>query len=355
MLDARFWQGKRVFVTGHTGFKGSWLCLLLRKLGANVGAFALDPETNPSLFHVLNGPELVDKDIRGDIRNRESLKAAVTDYAPDIVLHLAAQSLVRRSYTNPHDTYSTNVMGTLNVLEAVREAKSVRSTIIVTTDKCYENNESGVPFKEEDPLGGYDPYSSSKACAEILTSSYRRSYFNEGECRVFTVRAGNVIGGGDWSVDRIIADVVTSIISGKELQLRNPEAVRPWQHVLEPLEAYLLIAEKGYLGTLASGSYNVGPDPDAMRTVAWIVKEFGKTWGGEITKSDVSSRQPHEATHLTLDISKISHDLSWKPRLDIKEAVRLTAEWYKNFYENPERIQAISSSHVDQFLAGIDK
>lgn len=346
MLIQDFWKNKNVFITGHTGFKGAWLCLILRKLGANVTGYALEPETTPNLFSLLNLTSEISNDLRGDINDQKKLTLAMTKCMPDIVFHLAAQSLVRESYADPFKTYQTNVMGTLNVLEAIRACESVKSSIIVTTDKCYENPETTRPFTESDALGGFDPYSSSKACVEILTSSFRRSFIDERFQRVFTVRAGNVIGGGDWSKDRIITDIFLSLAQKKPLSLRNPQAIRPWQHVLEPLEAYLMIAEAGFENKLTSDCFNIGPNVDSVKSVEWIAEKFGQLWGEKMSFSQMHGNQPHEAKNLTLDNSKIQHLVGWKPRFTINEAVQMTAEWYRHFLDNPDDIIPFTSSQV---------
>jgi CDP-glucose 4,6-dehydratase len=350
MLNQNFWRNKNVFITGHTGFKGAWLSYILCELGAKVTGYSFDPETSPNLYSLLELTNRITNDIRGDINDCASLASSMIETKPDIVFHLAAQSLVRESYVDPLKTYQTNVMGTLNVLEAIRNCQTVKSSIIVTTDKCYENPETSRPFKESDPLGGYDPYSSSKACAEILTSSYRRSFLDENTQRVFTVRAGNVIGGGDWNKDRIITDLFQSISQGKLMSLRNPQAIRPWQHVLEPLEAYLMIAEAGFVKKLNSDSFNIGPQRESVKTVEWIVEQFGKSWGLPSKVETSKGNHPHEALNLTLDNSKVQHMLDWKPRFTLEEAVRMTSDWYKVYLEYPEKVISFTRSQILKIL-----
>ena len=329
-----FYKDKKVFVTGHTGFKGSWLCTWLLKCKANVAGFALAPDTEPSLFNILNLENKMHS-FTGDITNTVELEEAMCSFAPEIVFHLAAQPLVRRSYFEPVLTYQTNVMGTLNVLEAAKKCKTVKAFVNVTTDKCYENKETHQAYKESDTLGGYDMYSSSKACVEILSSSYRRSFLQgDTDFAMATARAGNVIGGGDWAQDRIIPDCINALKNGQEIEIRNPDAVRPWQHVLEPLAGYLNLAEKLYFyGKEYASSYNFGPDKNSVLTVAELVQKVIDIWGTgsfRINKKD----NLHEATLLMLDNSKARAQLQWQPVFTADEAVSKTVRWYKHFYEN---------------------
>ena len=325
------YKGKRVLVTGHTGFKGGWLTLWLKELGAYVCGYALEPNTTPSLFAaagVANGI----RNVFGDILDRDKLNKTFQDFQPEIVFHLAAQPLVRLSYAEPVLTYETNVIGTLNVLEAARKCISVKAFVNVTTDKCYENKEIARGYKEDEPMGGYDMYSSSKGCVEILSSSYRRSFLKDGYAMA-TARAGNVIGGGDWAADRLIPDCVRSIEAGQEIEIRNPVATRPWQHVLEPLSGYLLL---GHLldtqGTKFAQGFNLGPDPDSVLTVAEVarltVEAYGKGRVRVHKRDDL-----HEANLLMLNISKAKTVLGWTPTYAAPEAVVNTVEWYKRFYK----------------------
>ena len=334
-------KGKKILITGHTGFKGSWLTLWLIKLGAKVIGYSLEPPTKPSLFEILNLKEKI-VHIIGDIRDEEKLKNIFKKYKPEIVFHLAAQSLVRFSYKEPKLTYETNVIGTLNVLEAVRETKSVRVVIIVTSDKCYENKEWVYGYRENDPLRGYDPYSSSKACAELVVEAYRSSFFNPKnygkghQVALATVRAGNVIGGGDWQVDRLIPDCVKALSKGKPIKIRNPNAIRPWQHVLEPLSGYLLLAQKMWEEpNKYCEAWNFGPYEKDIATVKEIVKKVINLWGKG--KYEVESdTQFHEAGLLRLDISKAMIKLGWLPKWDLDTALERTVKWYKLFYEKED-------------------
>ncbi len=330
------YKGKKVFLTGHTGFKGAWISLWLIELGAEVFGYALEPPTEPSLFEAAG---LKDKMVHhvGDVRDAAKLSAALREFAPEFVFHLAAQPLVRLGYNDPKLTYETNIMGTVNLFEAVRACPSVRVVVNVTSDKCYENIESDYGYKEDDPMGGYDPYSSSKGCAELVTSAYRRSFFNddgsEGVVALSSARAGNVIGGGDWGDDRLIPDCVRAIEAGEGVQIRNPRAVRPWQHVLEPLSGYLTLGALSYRKNAAySTGWNFGPAPGEVLTVEDIVGLLVKEWGKGRLEID-SSSHPHEAGLLMLDCSKAEVDLGWCAAWDVQAAIEKTAAWYKAFYE----------------------
>jgi CDP-glucose 4,6-dehydratase len=328
------WQGRRVFLTGHTGFKGGWLALWLAGRGAQVRGYALDPATEPSLFHAASVDSVVE-DIRGDIRDYSKLAASLTEFAPEVVFHLAAQPLVRRSYADPLGTYATNVMGTAHVLEAVRNAPSVRAVVCVTTDKCYENKEWVWPYRETDPLGGYDPYSSSKACAEIVSGAYRSSFFpvdrlHEHHVAVATARAGNVIGGGDWSEDRLIPDLIRGFQAGQPVRIRRPKALRPWQHVLEPLHGYMMLAER----LLArqeqfASAFNFGPSDDEIWTVEKVADHTAALWGNEAAWVNDPEPGVHEAGILRLDVSKARAELGWQPRLSIETALTWTVDWFR--------------------------
>ena len=331
------YKNKKVLITGHTGFKGTWLSLWFTGLGAKVIGYSLEPPTEPNLFESIGLEDKITH-IIGDVRDEKHLISAFEKYQPEFIFHLAAQAIVRRSYYEPKLTYETNVMGTVNVLEALRRIKSVRVCIIVTSDKCYENREWVYGYRETDPLGGYDPYSSSKGCAELVTAAYRKSFFNPkdyGETHnvaLSSVRAGNVIGGGDWGEDRIIPDCMGALSKGETIVIRNPSAIRPWQYVLEPLSGYLLL---GTLmckdGTRYSDAWNFGPNDESIITVEELVKLVIKHWGSGSYTIDTSTH-PHEAGFLKLDISKARSLLGWRPIYDVHEAVERTINWYKNFY-----------------------
>ncbi len=337
-VNRRFWAGKKVLITGNTGFKGGWMSLWLKTLGAEPIGFSLAPPTEPNLFEAagLDGSMVT---ITGDVRDLGALKAAVSRHRPEIVLHMAAQALVRRSYESPVETFGTNVMGTVNVLDAVRDAGCVKAVVIVTTDKCYENGDGGEWTRgrvEGDPLGGYDPYSGSKACAELAASAYLRSFFNpekfhEHGVAVATVRAGNVIGGGDWSQDRLIPDCMRALAGNTTIALRHPDAVRPWQHVLEPLCGYLLLVERLYEeGPVFTGPWNFGPSPEDARPVRWIVERVASLMGGGDWTVD-GSQNPHEYKCLMLDSTKARLELKWGPKWDILTALERTAEWFRAY------------------------
>jgi CDP-glucose 4,6-dehydratase len=334
--NPNFWQDRHVFLTGHTGFKGGWLALWLASKGAIVRGYALDPWTEPNLFsqaHIAGDIE----DIRGDIRNPEELEPALCDFAPEVVFHMAAQPLVLASYEDPIGTYETNVIGTARVLDAVRRALSVRAVVCVTTDKCYENIEDPHhAYRETDPLGGYDPYSSSKACAEIVSAAYRQSFFplekiSEHGCAIATARAGNVIGGGDWSTDRLIPDLVRGFLASEAVLIRRPHAVRPWQHVLEPLAGYIALAEKLVSSDAARYAtvFNFGPADDDAQPVSWIVEHMKKLWGGSAEWRLDDNPGAHEAGYLKLDASRAHTELDWHPRLRLETALEWLVEWYK--------------------------
>ena len=326
MLD--FYKGKRIFITGHTGFKGSWLSKLLILAGARVTGYALNAPPGPNLYD-LSGAARDMESVIGDIRDRTALMEAFRRCDPEIVIHMAAQPLVRESYREPAYTYETNVMGTVNLLECLRAGSRVRSFVNVTTDKVYENAENGRGFTENDRLDGYDPYSNSKSCSELVTHSYKKSFFASGVPAVSTARAGNVIGGGDFAADRIIPDCVRAAVSGQEIVVRNPSAVRPFQFVLEPLLAYLLIAQAQYEDPSRAGYYNVGPDDGDCIDVGQLATIFCEAWGDGISWTDRSDGGPHEAGLLRLDCTKIKRELGWKPRYDIRRAVEATVEWSK--------------------------
>lgn len=328
MLD--FYRGKRVFVTGHTGFKGAWLCLALTDAGAHVTGYSLDPPTEPNLFDLVGLHDSM-TDIRGDVRDIDALKAAFDEARPEIVFHLAAQPIVRTSYEQPKATYETNVMGTVNLLECVRTVKEpVRSVVNVTTDKVYLNNEWCWGYRENEPLDGYDPYSNSKSCSELVTHSYVNSFFSGSETAVSTARAGNVIGGGDFARDRIIPDCIRAVMADKPIIVRNPHSTRPYQHVLEPVMAYLMIARRQYEDKTLAGWYNVGPDDCDCVTTGELAELFCNAWGEDVRwENHDEPNAPHEASFLKLDCTKLKTVLGWKPRWRVSEAVQKTVEWTK--------------------------
>jgi len=330
-LNSHFWQGRRVFLTGHTGFKGSWLSIWLQMLGAKVTGYALAPNTQPSLFKVAEVASGMTS-LVGDIRQAEDLTAALKAAEPEIVIHMAAQPLVRYSYSHPVETYATNVMGTVHLLEAVRQAPSVRAVVNVTSDKCYENREWVWAYRECDPMGGHDPYSSSKGCAELVTAAYRDSFFSGAfPCAVATARAGNVIGGGDWADDRLIPDIVRAISNGQPVQIRNPQAVRPWQHVLEPLSGYLVLAEKLFIGEQAfAEGWNFGPEPADTRPVSWIVEMLTQRFSDRADWVKDEGQHPTEAGHLTVDSAKARQRLGWSPRWSLSTALDQIVDWHRS-------------------------
>ena len=339
------WSGRRVLVTGHTGFKGGWLSLWLHRLGAHVTGLALDPPTDPSFFEQTRLSELLRHEIV-DVRDQEATEALIADVRPEIVFHLAAQPLVRYSYDHPVETYATNVMGTVNALEACRTTVSVKAVVCITTDKCYENLETMRPYRESDPMGGYDPYSSSKGAAELVISAWRRSY--PGGTLLSSVRAGNVIGGGDWALDRLVPDIVRAMLRGEPVQVRNPGSIRPWQHVLEALGGYLMIAERLLDGDdRVATAFNFGPADDDTKPVSWVVERMLERWGGgEWVRPDRA--QPHEATLLRLDCSKARAELGWRPRFRLQDALDKVVEWHKSVTGGGDA-RAISLAQIDDY------
>ncbi len=328
------WQRRRVFLTGHTGFKGSWLALWLSRLGAQIRGYALDPCTEPNIFNLASVDTVVE-DVRGDVRDCAKLEAAMTEFGPEVVFHLAAQPIVRRSYADPVGTYGTNVMGTVHLMEAIRKTPSVRAVVCVTTDKCYQNQEWIWPYRETDPLGGYDPYASSKACAEIVSAAYRSSFFpieriQEHHVALATARAGNVIGGGDWSEDRLIPDLVRGFSSGQPVLIRRPNAIRPWQHVLDPLHGYIMLAQE-LLAQPArfASSYNFGPSDEEVWPVERIATNLARMWGNGASWIRDSVPSVHEDHVLRLDASRARVELGWQLRLKIEAALEWTIAWYR--------------------------
>lgn len=352
MMDLSFYKGKKVFITGHTGFKGSWMCQMLLDAGAEVTGYALENVSDPDLFSTLHLAESMNS-IIGDVRNYEGLYQALKDNRPEIVIHMAAQPIVRESYANPLYTYETNVMGTANVLEAVRNTDTVRSLINVTTDKVYRNREWIWGYRENEELDGYDPYSNSKSCSELVTASYRRSFFGERNVAISTLRAGNVIGGGDFAKDRIVPDCVRAAEAGQKMILRNPNAIRPYQHVLEPVSVYLYVAQKQYEDKTLEGAYNIGPEESNCITTGEIATLFCRKW------EELSGRQqewiaqgdggPHEANLLKLDCTKLKTTFDWKPVWNIEQAVAETTEWYYRCAEG-EDMRLFTTEQIERYL-----
>lgn len=353
VMDRAFWSGKRVLITGHTGFKGSWLSLWLQRMGAQVIGYALAPPTEPSLFEIAGVADGMTH-ILGDVRDLERLQAVLAEHRPEVVIHMAAQPLVRYSYQHPVETYATNVMGTVHLLEAVRHTEGVRVVVCVTSDKCYENREWVWGYRENEPMGGHDPYSSSKGCAELVISAYRRSFFPPEEyarhgVAVASVRAGNVIGGGDWAQDRLIPDIMRAFLEGRPVVIRSPGAIRPWQHVLEPLGGYLLLAERLWeRGPEFAEAWNFGPNDDDARPVAWIVEYLATRWGEGARWELDSGRHPHEAHYLKLDCSKAKNLLGWFPRLNLATALDWVVEWYRG-HQRGEDMRRLTESQIARY------
>ena len=351
MIDKDFWQDKRVFLTGHTGFKGSWLSLWLFSLGAKVRGYSLNPPTTPSLFNEAKIDLLIDSCI-GDIRDQDTLHESMVSFNPDILIHMAAQPLVRYSYNEPIETYEVNVVGTAKVLEVARSCSNLKAIVNITTDKCYENDGRTEGYKENDPMGGYDPYSSSKSCAELVTSSYRRSFLQEQGVGLASVRAGNVIGGGDWADDRLIPDILRSFEKNKPVIIRNPKATRPWQHVLEPLSGYLVLAQKLYKDQkeYAEG-WNFGPNEQDVKPVDWILNKMIVSWPNSSWKLDESSN-PHEAGFLKLDISKSKSKLDWNPVWELSHTLERIISWHKAWL-NKENMQIVCLTEIKIYMKGM--
>jgi CDP-glucose 4,6-dehydratase len=349
-----FYKGRKVFITGHTGFKGSWLSILLHWLGADVYGYALNPYTVPNLFEIANVDAIVSSMI-GDIRDFTLLLEKLKEIQPEIIIHMAAQPLVRESYRNPRETYEVNVMGTVNLLDAARQVKSVKAILNVTTDKCYENKEWLWGYRENEPLGGYDPYSNSKGCSELVTSSFRNSFFNPNEYKnhsvaLATARAGNVIGGGDWSDERLIPDFIRSIMLGGKLKIRSPYAIRPWQHVLEPLSGYLALCEKLFsAGFSFAEGWNFGPNDGDAKNVEWIIIKMCQLWGNEAAYELDSDPQPHEASYLKLDCSKAKTLLEWYPKWNIETALKMVVDWHKALIGNGD-MRRVTISQIEEYF-----
>jgi CDP-glucose 4,6-dehydratase len=348
-VNIDFWRGRKVFITGHTGFKGGWLSLWLQELGAEIMGYSLLPSTTPNLFKVASiGSGMTT--IIGDIRDVNSLREAVKSFKPEIIFHLAAQSLVMKSYADPIDTYSTNFMGTINLFEAARGCDSVRAIINVTSDKCYENREWDWGYRETDPMGGYDPYSNSKGCAELLTSAYRNSFFNKQGVSLASARAGNVIGGGDWAEYRLIPDIFRALANGQSLIVRSPQSIRPWQHVLEPLAGYITLSELLFTpGNIYADGWNFGPNDEDVKTVGWIINRLSNELGGRIECSHSEGSQLHEANYLKLDCSKAKNHLNWKPRWNIQEALEKIVDWHREFINGGDMRQ-FSIGQINKYM-----
>ena len=352
-MNSLFWKDKKVLLTGHTGFKGSWLSIWLQKLGANLIGFSKSIPTKPSLFELANVEEGMTS-IMGDVCDSNHLEEVIREHEPEIVIHMAAQSLVYQSYKNPAETFATNVMGTVNLLEIIRKLGKVPVMINVTSDKCYQNKESTNGYREDDPMGGYDPYSSSKGCAELVTSSYRNSFFTPAEYEkhgtaVASARAGNVIGGGDWATDRLIPDIMRGIIECRMIRIRNPHATRPWQHVLEPLRGYLLLAEKLWdNGPEYMEGWNFGPADKDIKSVLWIIEKFRQLWDDDIRWEFYNGDSPHETNYLKLDCSKAKMKLDWVPKTNLELALQWTINWYKQYLQK-EDIRKFTEEQIENF------
>jgi CDP-glucose 4,6-dehydratase len=351
-VSAGFWQGKRVLLTGHTGFKGGWLSLWLQSIGADLCGLSLVPPTTPNLFSEASvGASM--KSLTGDIGDYETVRAAFADFRPEIIIHMAAQSLVRQSYKDPVATYATNVMGTVHVLEAARQLGTVKAIVNVTTDKCYENKEWVWGYREDEPMGGYDPYSNSKACSELVSNAYRKSFFQESGIALATVRAGNAIGGGDWAADRLVPDILRAFERNQPVVVRNPHATRPWQHVLEPLSGYLMLAQRLYIdGKGFAEGWNFGPSELDVRPVQWIVENMARQWGEEAKWQMDGGQHPHEANYLKLDISKARSKLGWTPRWTLEESLLNIIEWHKRWLTG-EDVSVICLEQIQKFNKAI--
>ena len=354
-IDQSFWKGKKVFVTGHTGFKGSWLSLWLQKMGAEVKGFALQPPTNPSLFVESNVEKGMESEL-GDVRDPDHLFKSVSGFKPEIVFHMAAQSLVRFSYDSPIETYATNVMGTVHLLDVLRRVGGVKAIVNITSDKCYENKEWEWSYREIEPMGGYDPYSSSKGCAELVTSAYRQSFFNSNQyekhgCALASARAGNVVGGGDWALDRLIPDTLKAFSKKEIVKIRHPNAVRPWQHVLEPLSGYLMLAQYLYQkGPEFAEGWNFGPFESDSKSVQWVVEQLAKSWGGDARWSGDGGEHPHEASSLKLDCSKARSKLNWRPVFRLTETIEKIVLWHKAWLDG-EDVRIYTLKEIEDYMS----
>lgn len=350
-----FWRGKCIFLTGHTGFKGGWLSLWLQSMGAEVHGYALNPPTEPNLFTAAKvGTGMASSEI-ADIRDADKLREAIQTARPEIVFHLAAQPLVRYSYAQPVETYAVNVMGAVHLLEAIRATPGVKAVVNITTDKCYENREWVWGYRENEPMGGFDPYSSSKGCAELVTAAYRRSFLEPAGIALATARAGNVIGGGDWAKDRLIPDIMRAITQGESAHIRNPHAIRPWQHVLEPLSGYLVLAQKLYKeGACYAEGWNFGPNDEDAKPVQWIVDRLTKTWGEGANWALDGGDHPHEAHYLKLDCSKAKARLDWHPRWHLEDALGAVIDWHRA-YQNGKNMRELTLSQIGTYNDSFQK
>jgi CDP-glucose 4,6-dehydratase len=359
MIDRAFWRDRRVLVTGHTGFKGGWLCLWLQQLGAEVTGYALAPNTSPYLFEAAAVGNGLRQSILADIRDLDRLCEILRSARPEVVIHMAAQPLVRASYENPIETYSVNVLGTVTLLEAIRRSGGVRSVVNVTSDKCYENREWAWGYRESDPMGGVDPYSSSKGCAELATAAMRNSFFNpalwsEHKVAVASARAGNVIGGGDWADDRLVPDLIRAFAVGRPAAVRRPEAVRPWQHVLAPLSGYLVLAQRLVEdGPACAEGWNFGPEESDAKAVGWLANRVSELWGEGARCEGDRGAYPHEATFLKLDSSKARGRLAWRPRWNLDRALAETVAWYRGFYGAAD-VRALSVRQIEAYGQSTD-
>lgn len=353
-IDTSFWKGKKVLLTGHTGFKGSWLSLWLQKMDSDLIGFSKGIPSNPSLFEAANVENGMTS-ITGNVCDYKELEKSVREHKPEIVIHMAAQSLVRESYKDPLETYSTNVMGTVNVLETVRKVDCIKAVLVVTSDKCYKNTGKNA-LTEEDPIGGFDTYSSSKGCAELVTSSYRNSFFNPARFNkhgiaIASARAGNVIGGGDWGTDRLLPDIIRGMIDNTKIKIRNPNAIRPWQYVLDPLRGYLMLIEKLWKdGANFSDAWNFGPEASHEKTVGWIVKYINKNWNNNIDWETDHTDNPHEETYLLLDSTKARAKLDWRVKTGLEDAILATTKWYQEFM-NKSNMREYTEKQIDEFVS----
>jgi CDP-glucose 4,6-dehydratase len=349
VVDPRFWRDRRVLITGHTGFKGAWLSLWLQSLGARVTGFSNGVPTEPSLYELARVGEGIES-VEGDVRDHDALAAAVADAAPEVVIHMAAQSLVRPSFAEPRQTYETNVMGTVNVLDAVRlRGGDVRAIVNVTSDKCYENREWEWGYREDESMGGFDPYSSSKGCAELVTGAFRRSFFSSTDGpRLASARAGNVIGGGDWGADRLVPDIMRAALAGERVRVRNPNSIRPWQHVLNPLSGYLVLAQALWDAPELAQGWNFGPTDEDARPVGWIVRRIAAQWPEELQSVQDDGPHPHEARYLKLDSSKARAQLGWRPGLDLETTLASIVDWYRELRADGD-MRAVTLGQIEAF------